>query len=415
MTSRIVTAGGSHILIGGSGTFLSVVGDVTPPSSSDGRDEPSYTIDLCVNWTRIGEAITCSFDGVIRHLAPGEWTLTGHVDGVELQAGFTLADVDTIRVVDDAVGRVVFGGYVATVASGVGGLVIVSNGNGSTFTMKGPDLWLPLQSRLAYPTPSTEAPWATGHDERTGVASTVATGYISDNVGPSALTARRVPMTITDGLVGTSGTWSARLQPLSDLVARVCADGAITCRATVGFDGGITYTLTKPRDRTATGVLSDQGDLTNVQTSNLPATATYVIAGGQGDLEARTFATIGTAAGIARREVFSDQSSLTTPAEVAQAAATALAAGAATIGVRSDITPVAAQRMVFIDDYDIGDILAVEIDSIRYPVAVSSVAIHIGPTRSVALPSFAPAATSPVTGILRDIADLQSRFQTQIA
>lgn len=408
---RLTRAGDIRVTLGGADEG----GGGGTINSGVGRDAPTYTIDLCVNWTKIGEGTTCTLDAVIRHLTPGEWSLAGHVHTVDLEAGFALADVDTIRLVDNNGGTIVFGGYVAPAASGVGGLEVVEDGRGAAFTMRGVDMWLPLVNRVAYPTPSTDPPWAAGHDERTGVASTVAAGYINANLGPAALVNRRIPIAVIDGATGSTGSWSARLQPLSELVARVCADGGITCRATVGFDGTVTFFLGDVRDRSSTGVLSDQGDLTNIHKATIPANATYVIAGGQGQLEARAFTTAGNVAGIARREMFSDQSSLTTVAELSQAAATTLATNSGTVSVLADVATFAAEHLVFGDDYDIGDILAVEIDGIRYAVPITAVTFHVGADRSVVKPTFAASSANPLSGLIRDVANLQSRFQTQIA
>lgn len=374
----------------------------------------SNTIDLCVSWDKVAECNTGTFDGIVRHLAVGEWSLTGFVDDIDFQSGYTLADIDTVRIVQGA--SIAFGGFVAPVASGVGGLDIVQAPTGDTFALKGADLWDPLASRVAYPTPTTDLPWAAGHDDRSGVASTVAAGYIRDNLGSGALAARQYPgLALVDGATGLSGTWSARLQPLDQLVARVCADGGITCRVRLGFDGTITYILGKVLDRRTTVVLSDQGDLTGIDMLSAPAVATFVVAGGQGDLAARTFATAGTATGAARREVFADWSSLSTPTEVQQAANSTLARDAASLTVQAQITDVAALGLTYLTNYDVGDIISVEIDLVRYPVVVNAVTIHVGVDRQVIRPVLGSGPVNVVAGLFSDVADLQSRFDTQIA
>lgn len=371
-------------------------------------------IDLCVDWVRIAECTAATFSGVVRHLAAGEWSLTGSVDDVSIQDGYTLADVDTIRVSRDAI--IVFAGYVKPASSGVGGLDIVASADGETFTLRGTDLWGILSARLAYPTPSTDPPWPDSHDVRVGVASTIAAGFIRDNIGSGALAARQVSgLGIVDGVTGLAGTWSARLQPLDELVIRVCRDGMITCRPSVAFDGTVTFTLGPTRDRTATLVLSDQGDLTMIHSVQVAPTATFVIAGGQGELTSRTFRTAGTASGAARREVFSDQSSLSSATEVQQAATTTLAVEAGGLTVSTQVADIAAERVAYLDDYDLGDVVSVEIGSVRYPVVVESVTIQSNVERSVIRPLLGDAALNPVLGLLRDVANLQSRFRNQIA
>lgn len=397
-----------------------IAGDAFLPTPAIAAPEPPafprhiYGIDLCRNWSRIAEAPAAVFDGVIRNLALGEWRLTGAVAALTFEGAYTLADVDTIRIVRDA--DIVYAGYVAPVASGVGGLNIVATGDGARFTLTGADAWSVLASRVAYPTPTTGPPWAASWDIRTGVASTAAAGYITANTGGGTTADRQIPgLTVIDAGVGLSGSWSARLQPLDQLVARVCRDGHITCRLAVGFDGAVTATLRSPNDRSATVVISDQGGLTKIEHIDVPPSSTFVIAGGQGNLTARTFATAGTATGAARREVFSDQSSLSTLTEVQQSADTALATAAATLTVRAEITDSAAAGLRYLDTYDIGDTIAIEIADVRYPVVIESVTVHVSTERSVIRPVLGDATPDLVTGLIRDVASLASRFDTQIS
>jgi hypothetical protein len=374
----------------------------------------TFSIDLCVGWDRVAECLDGVFDGVVRRLATGEWHLTGSTTPLTFSGGHTLADIDTVRVVQDA--TIVFAGYVAPVATGVGGLETIDGAAGEQFTLSGPDAWDVLASRVAYPNPATPPPWAASWDTRTGFASTVAAGYINDNAGSTALIDRRITgLTVIDGAAGMSSSWSARLQPLDELVARICQDGGIVCRPTVAFDGSLRVTLGPARDRRTTTVLNDQADLTNIKIVRLPQKATFVVAGGQGQLTSRTFATSGTATGSARREVFSNQSSLATAAELQQSADTTVALGAASLTINAEVTDSAAGRVQYLVDYDVGDTIAVEIDLVRYPVVVESVRFHIAPERQVIRPVFGNAAPNLLAGIVRDIANLQSRFDTQIA
>lgn len=373
-----------------------------------------FSIDLCVNWVRVAEAVEGTFDGVVRNLARGEWTLTGTVAPLAFKSPYSLVDVDTVRVVQDS--QLIFAGYVRPVASGVGGLQIVKTSAGEQYTLSGPDAWAVPNSRIAYPTPGTAPPWADSWDVRTGLASTVAAGFVLNNAGNLALADRQIPgLTVVDGTVGMSGSWSGRLQPLDDLVIRVCRDGGIVCRLVTGFNGALQMTFGSPRDRRLTTVLSDQGDLTNVKRQIIPAAENFVVAGGQGLLTARTFATSGVATGAARRESFTNQSSLSTPTEVQQSADTAVALGAATLTITAEVTDVGAARVQYLADYDLGDIIAAEIALVRYPVVVDAVRIHVAPDRSVIRPVFGNAAPNLLAGLIRDVNNLQSRFETQIA
>lgn len=374
-----------------------------------------YSIDLCRAWVKIAEAPAATFDGVLRDLLSGEWRLSGAVSAVDFQSPFTLTDVDTIRVVED--NRIVFSGYLAPMAaSGVGGLEIVHGADGEQFTLTGPDPWSVLNSRVCYPSPLTGPPWAASWDVRTGLASTCAAGYVTANLGGGTSADRQYPgLTVIDRAAGATGTWSARLQKLDQQVARVCRDGGITCRLAVDFLGGLTATLGSPNDRRGSVVVSDQGGLTNIKRVRVPAAATFVIGGGQGNLTARTFATAGTATGAARREAFSDQSSLSTVTEVGQSAATTLAQDGSTLTVTAEITDAGAAGIRYLIDYDIGDTISAEVGDVRYPVVVAAVTIHVATDRQVIRPILGAAAPDLVTGLINDVAGLASRFDSQIS
>lgn len=405
-------ATGAHFVVA-SGATLVVATAVAEPRVA--TVPPVYTIDLCVGWVRVAECPLGEFAGVVRHRAQGEWRLSAPVNGVVFQDGATIEDVDTIRVVERR--KLMFAGHVAPLDGGAGGCEITGTGDdGPRFVLSGPDAWEALASRIAYPTPSTEPPWADSHDERTGVASTVAAEFIDANLGSGALADRQLPdVTIVDGAVGATGTWTARLQRLDQLIARVCRDGGITCRVTATFDGGLRVWLGAARDRTSQLVLSEQGDLINIRRLRVPAGKSYVVAGGQGNLTARTFRTAGVATGAARKEAFADYSSLGSAPEVQQAADTTLARGAASWSISAELADTAAQRLVYLDDYDVGDLLAVEIDNVRHSVPVEAVSIVVTPTRQVIRPTLGEAAPDLLSGLLRDIAGLTDRFDNQIA
>lgn len=395
-----------------------IAGDYMPAVVVPAPEPPAYpghifTIDLCRAWAKIAEAPAAVFDGVVRNLTQGEWRLEGAVNALQFQGAYTLTDVDTIRIMRD--NSIIYSGYLAAVDSGVGGLEITRDSTGEHFALTGADAWSVLASRVAYPSPLTGPPWAASWDIRTGWASTCAAGYITANTGGGTTVDRQIPgLTVIDNLVGASGSWSARLQPLDELVARVCRDGGITCRLVVDSVGALTVTLCNPNNRSTSVVVSDQGDLTNINHLRVPAKATFVIAGGQGDLTARTFATAGTATGVARREQFTNQSSLSTLAELQQSATTGLTGLAAALTVRADITDTGAAGFRYHVDYDVGDIIAVEVAAVRYPVVVEAVTIHVGPDRQVIRPVLGGATPDLVTGMIRDINNLQARFNTQI-
>jgi hypothetical protein len=374
----------------------------------------SLSIDLCSDWRRIGEAPAAELGAKVRDLATGEWELTGALDALELSSSVSIGDVDTIRVVDGD--RVVFGGYVAPIdAGGFGGLTITDNDQGRRFALVGPDMWAALASRFVYPTPSTSPPWADAHDVRTGLASTVAVEYLDANLGVTALHERQYPgAVLLDGLGGASGSWSARLQRLDEWIIRVCRDGGITCRPSIGFDGALRIYCGPVRDRSTRIVLTDEGDLTQITTVVAPAAATYVVAGGQGELTARAFAEAGGGWGVARREMFVDQTGIPTENELAQSAAAGLVAAGSRTAVAAVVADAAAQQLTFGRDYEVGDVLATQVGDVRYSGIVNSVAITIGPDRQVIRPVFDEVTTNPLTRLISAVGDLESTNRTNI-
>lgn len=404
----IVVASGDYLVIGGGNQTL---------EPRVGSAPEGLVVDLCSGWSKIGEAPSATLNAVVRHLAPGDWRLEGAIAGLDLQADASIVDVDTVRVVREEDRRVLFSGWVLPVDDATGGLEELDGGDdGPRFVLTGPDAWEPLMRRIAYPVPEAEPPWSLSHNERTGVASTVAAAYLAANLGDDALPARQYgDVTIIDGEVGASSTWTARLQRLDVLIARVCRDGGITCRPSVGFDGGLRVVLGAPRDSSARIVLSDQGDLTEYRRRTVPASATYVIAGGQGELTDRLFAvSTSGVSGRDRREVFADWSNLASATEVSRAALTTRRQSAATWSVQAAIADVAAQRLRFLDDYDIGDLLSVEINSIRHAVPIEAVRIELDASHGVIRPVFGTAAPDLLAGLLRDVAGLRSRLDSTI-
>lgn len=366
------------------------------------------SIDLCSGWTRIGEAPAAVLNAVSRHLQLGEWQLSGAVGMLSFDSGRSLADVDSIRVVDDT--RIIFAGLVGPVDGGDSGLRVTTTSEGDRFTLTGPDVWSVLAGRVAFPTPTTLPPWADSHDTRSGQASTVAAAFVEANLGAGALAARQTPIAVIDGAAGASGTWSARLQRLDELVARICADGGITCLPTVQFDGSVRVAFVATGNRSNRTVLSDQGDLVTIERLTLPTAASYVIAGGQGELSARAFATAGGGSGLHRRELFLDATNLESPVELARRADTVLAESAGGLTVSAVLSDAATQRsdMRYLVDFVLGDILAVELDGVRHEVPVTAVAISIAPGRRTVRPVFGPAGSDPLRSLIRSVAALES-------
>lgn len=373
---------------------------VAPPPQRPGVDLLDST------GARIGEALAYELDAVVRALAAGQWVMTSTVAGLALDAGAAISDVAAVRVVDEL--GVAFTGTVRPIAGDdVGGITIEGVGPSATVTFTGSDAgWAALASRRAYPDPASEAPWAVSHDTRTGRASTVAAEFIEANMGSSALTDREWPdLDVVDGLVGVESTWSARLQRLDRLVARICNDAGLVCRPTFALDGSLRVVIAARSDLSARRVLSDQADLSSLSDRSFAATASHVIAAGQGELELRAFEVAPSAAtGRDRAEHFIDRRNLADTAELATAASSALSAAAASRVIRAELSAAAATQMRYRFHYDVGDIVSVEIDGVRNSSTIDSVRIQLTAAEYRITPQFGEAAPDAWSALLRSIA-----------
>lgn len=354
---------------------------------------------------RIGEAVSYDLDAAINSASPGEWVMTAPLAALALDATATLADIVAVRVVDEL--GVAYTGTVRPLpGEDVGGVIVEGVGTSAVVTFTGSDAgWAALASRRAYPDPTTEAPWVTSHDTRTGRASTVAAEFIEANLGSTALPDREWPdLDVVDGVVGTVSTWSARLQRLDRLVARICNDSGLVCRPVFALDGTLRITLTARADLSARRVLSDQADLSDLMDRSFTTGASLVIAAGQGELAARTFVVATTtASGRDRAEHFIDRRNLADPSELASAAVTELSRFAASRVIRAELAAPAAEQMRYRFHYDVGDIVSVEIGGVRYRSAIESVRIRLTASEYTITPQFGDAAPDAWSALVRAV------------
>lgn len=406
-------------------TSLYTVGVIPAPVA-----EPvaTWSLDLCHGWMRIGEVIDPDFTAVIRHLDIGHWTLTVPPEAVRFGSYpdpddpdtalyWGVLDVDTVRLVYN--NTIEFAGYVQGESEDDdAGFQRVIDASGEQWTWSGIDLWGGvLTSRVAYPVPSTELGWVASHDTNTGIASTVLTNYLNDNLATPALFTREYAgLVVADELEGMSDTWTARLQRLDELVKRICNDAGLVCRLSIDFDGNITATIGSPRDLSAQHVISDQGDLSMLKVHWRNPTATYVIAGGAGEGTGRVFrASNSGATGAARRELFVDQSSLESVNELAATATATRALNGASYSVHAELTDTAADELQYLRDYQIGDSLAVQVNASRFVVPVTSVAFEINATRQVVRPTLGTATPDALKRLLRRLDLATSRNANSIS
>lgn len=384
-----------------------------------------WSIDLCRNWRRVGTVDSFEFRGVERWLEPGEWTLECAASAVEWGTIYdpdteqTVTarpdDVDTIRLVRDR--KIAYAGYVVPVSEGVGGLERTWDDAGQRLAWSGMDLWDVLRRRIAFPDPMVEPPWTDAYHEVTAQASTAIATFAVDNMGVSAIPDRQIDgFAVTDEHEGPTGTWSARLQPLSDLIVRICQDAELGVWLTVDWDGEVTMRVGKPRDRSSQIVLSDQGDLSRVQTRRVGNSSTWVLAGGQGEGTSRVFRSADAGpTGVGRREAFTDQSGLATAGEVQSAANVQMRLGGETWSVYGEVTDETAASLRYGHDLVLGDLITIEVAGVRHKVPVTSAAFEISVERQVVRPMLGTASPDELRGLVKDVANLAARFNRDVA
>ena len=371
----------------------------------------TVTVELCVDYQpRFRPTVFGLFARATVHTA-GAWMLT--TPNADIPDPIA-AGIDSIRVFDD--GREIYAGRVAypdDSGSLTAGVTRTIERSGRFLQFDGADVYgAHLATRVAYPNPNTNPPWNVAYDTRTGPASTVAAQYIQANLGNVALTARRDTnlIVLNPTPIGVSGTWQARLQSLAHLVGQICEEGGIVCDATIDSLDRPQFAFRTPTDRTGSVVFTDTIDVDTMTAVTRPASATYVIAAGQGELEARSFATAGGGTGRTRVERLHEDTTAETTAGLARAASTVLADN--TAAVYADPQLATSESYRYGRDYYLGDTVTLTLGGIDYPVIVYGVEIDITVERDRVVPIL---GTAPRDGEalrirqLRDIADRQAR------
>jgi hypothetical protein len=381
----------------------------TPAVSGSG-----YTIDLCAAFVKVTEAVAYEFRGVIRHLEAGDWELSTTPAGI---GGVDTSTIDSLLIWYGSPAKIIFAGLVRPTEGADAGIIRHIDNNGTTLTFTGIDLFGVLRQRQAWPTPTTDPPWADSHDVETGVGSDVAAEFIEANIGVSALSERQIAdLSVVNPTVGLSSTWSARLQPLDLLVGRVCRESGIVCRASMPTPGTIVFTLGSPTDRSAQVVLSDQGDLEIIDHLMSPVAGSFILAAGQGELTDRSFAQADSGAeGLSRVEVVYENVNVTTAAGLASAANVELAEASSGVSVAAVLAEGAAQRLRYLTDYDVGDVLGIEVDGVRYTASVERVRFDLTEDRTLVTPVLGRSTSDQTLRLIRGMSDLADRFDTQLA
>ena len=252
-----------------------------------------YSVDLCQNWAKRGTARSFTFAGVLRPNAVGEFTIAFPASGADIGT----SDVATINSVivweqrENQSPRIVYAGIAlppSSADSGETGLTEEVAPEGVIYGLSGVDIFGCLNSRVTFPTTSQLPPWPDSHNTYTGVGSNIASDYIFFNYGDGALPERRasatpgVSVTFVDPAIGTSLTWTSRLQPLGSTVGSVCNATEIVCVASMPNVGELNYRFRQPLDVSEKVILMDEDGSGSARLRRGVSTGTYVVAGGSG-------------------------------------------------------------------------------------------------------------------------------------
>lgn len=389
--------------------------DETWPQSelSNTSRTPKYSVDLCTGFERVGVAEAFTLAASVGHLRPGYWVLSGRPSGLSAP---DLDAVDSIIVYED--NEIRYAGIVRTVPDVDGRYERSIDASGTEITWTGTDLFGLLGTRQCWPDPTSEPPWVSvSHDSRTGPASTVAAGFIEANIGVSAIAARTIDaLTCIDPVIGTTGTWTKRLESLSTTVASVCREGQISVVASMPSPGEILFTFRSVSDLRNQFVFSDQGDLQSAKRVISEATGTIVIAAGEGQGTARAFAVADSGAtGIDRVETVYENTNITDTSTLGLAAAAELARHDDVVTVDAVIAEAALQIIRYGVDYQVGDILGVEIGGVRHGSPVTSVLFELTPSRSRVRPILGHASTSDLSALLSSLTQVEQHLDRSIS
>lgn len=243
----------------------------------------------------------------------------------------------------------------------------------NTLTLSGVDDTVWLKRRLAHPQPGSTAPpySTTAEDFRVATATTVMRDYVGINEGVTAVAARKIAAVLRDADIayGATVTGRGRWQNLLALLQEMAVAGAVN-----GLPPGfrlvqeglvLRYKNYVPVDRTASAVFSEGlGNLAAFTYKRTAPEANYVYVGGAGTGTGRTIYEQPDSDSIAvwgriEGELVDAQSAATT-AELAQAAAKALADN----GVKTalSVTPIDTDTLAYGIHYGLGDKVTAVLD-----------------------------------------------------
>jgi hypothetical protein len=212
----------------------------------------------------------------------------------------------------------------------------------------------------------------------TGRASTAMRQLISDQAGPTAYAAYRIPGLVLgdDPNVGVSRTWSSLFLPVLDQLAAISVASGSNLGVRMTTDNGILRAqITTSSDLAATVRFSaDLSNLVGWTYRDEAPTVTHALAAGSGDLHLRLRKLAVTADPLATqwgRQIWSyvDRRDSDDPAELQQAAQDALAEGGPTVSLQVQLTD--SQAATYGVDWGLGDRITVHVGLPGGPASAS--------------------------------------------
>jgi microcystin-dependent protein len=330
-----------------------------------------YTRDVA--YQRLGEIDDFEqFGAIQRFNAPGTWHLTASGNS---SAASLLTITGGIIVERDAGDgwRVVFSGPVTD-------LTIDEN----AVEAAGVSDEILLAEYVALPDPSGQ-PYATEHDIRIGIASTIMHQYVEHNLGALALPARRIPQLdlAPDLGIGSVIPGSARWISMLSLLQTLALDGGGLRFQVLQSDSGsgrLTFSVTMPEDRTGAITISRDRGLGTWKRTQIRPSITYGYVLGQGLGTARqVFEGENAAASTKygrRIEAAIDRRDTANADELTQSLTTNLLNGGEQNSV--DYTTVDTDDFTWGIDYDAGDRVGVVVNGETLDEIVREVQLTLG-------------------------------------
>lgn len=248
-----------------------------------------------------------------------------------------------------------------------------------------------LADAEAYPSPTIVNPAAqvAANDTRTASAEELLRQYVSANITPAGAPAGRVVGLRTKLVVpigGTRGpqlTKSPRFQNLLELCREIAFAGNLRFDI-VQIGSGLEFRIWEPVDRSKFVRMDMENDLLKTVTYGYGApSTTLAIVAGQGQGTERTIlsrqgdkAAASEALWGRRVERFIDQRQTDAPDELAQAGDDAIVEGAAS-ATGLQVTPTDTDAMLFLRDWNVGDLVGVVVEGQEVAAPVTEAALSI--------------------------------------